>query len=256
MDFTLYKNFAEELALSAGKIIEEGRTNFRVVKQKDLQDVATTADIASEKYIIDKITQKYPDHSIFSEESPEIKNKSDFRWVIDPLDGTKLFVRGIPLYNISICLEFKGEPVTGVVYLPATRQLYSASLGKGAFLNEKQIKVSNQTSLKSSYIGFYIPTKNREVTDYEKGWTVMKKINEQCYRIRQDNSSNIALCFLAQGGIEAYINLTNPPHHHDLVTGLFIAKESGAVIKEFDNGTFLVANNKYIYSSLTDIIKI
>jgi len=82
----------------------------------------------------------------------------------------------------------------------------------------------------------------------------MKKVSESCYRIRSQGSSNIALCWFAQGGLEAYINLTNPPHHHDLVTGLLIAKEAGGIVKEFANGTFLVANNKYIYKELIDII--
>src|SRR5258708_5760241 len=108
MNFSEYKEFAEESAIQAGKLIQKSKYNFEIVKQKDLQDVATSVDMSAEKLIVDAIKEKYPDHSIFSEESPEIDNKSDFRWVIDPLDGTKGFVRGIPLYNVSICLENKG----------------------------------------------------------------------------------------------------------------------------------------------------
>ena len=170
------------------------------------------------------------------------------------MDGTKSYVRGIPLYNVSICLEYNGKAVVGVIYLPATDELYSASSGRGAFINGNKINISSQKQMESSYIGFYIPTKNRKFVNYEKGWNAMKNISEKCYRIRQDNSSNIALCFLARGGVEAYINLTNPPHHHDLVTGLLIANEAGALIKVFDDGTFIVANNKFIYEQLTDII--
>lgn len=252
--YSQYKKFTENVVLEAGKIILNGRTTFQIVKQKDLQDIATSVDIAAEKLIIQSIQEKFPSHSIFSEESPEIDNKSDYRWVIDPLDGTKAYVRGIPLYNVSICLEYKGKPVVGVIYLPATNELYSASLGRGAYLNGKKIKVSNQKSIASSYVGFYIPTKNRKNVNYEKGWKVIKSVAEKCYRIRQDNSSNVGLTFIAKGAIEAYVNLTNPPHHHDLVTGLLIAKEAGAIVKEFVNGTFIVANNKYIFNELTDII--
>jgi len=255
-DLTKYRTFAEDLAISAGRLVLEGKKSFKVVKHKDLQDVATTIDVASEKLIMEAIRKKFPDHSIFSEESPEISKKSDYRWVVDPLDGTKAYVRGIPLYNVSICLEYKGEAVAGVIYLPATKELYSAASGEGAFLNGTRISVSEQESLASSYVGFYTPTKNRKFVEYEKGWQTIIKISEECYRVRQEASSNIALCWLSQGGIEAYVNITNPPHHHDLVTGLLVAKEAGALINEFPNGTFIIANNKYIYSSLTDIIKI
>lgn len=248
-----YFEFAKELTLKAGKIVKEGQNNFKIVNQKDLQDVATTVDIASEKFIISSIRKRYPSHSIFSEESAEIDNKSDYRWVIDSLDGTKAYVRGIPLYNVSICLEHKGEPVVGVIYLPASNELYSASLDGGAYLNGNKIKVSNQESLESSYVGFYSPTKNRKFVNYEKGWVAMKKVSEKCYRIRQDNSSNIALCFLARGGIEAYINLTNPPHLHDLVTGLLIAKEAGAIV-DTENYPVVVCNNQKIYNELNKII--
>lgn len=250
-----FQVFAEQLAKEAGKILLENQKSATTVKQKDVQDVATTADLASEKFIIEAIQKKFPNHSIFSEEREPIDKKSDYRWVIDPLDGTKAYIRGIPLYNVSICLEYKNFPVVGVIFLPATNELYSASLGGGTFLNGFRTNVSKEKSLAGSYIGFYIPTKNRKVVNYEKGWKAMKKVNEKCYRLRQDNSSNIALCFLAKGAVEAYLNLTNPPHHHDLVTGLLIAKEAGAIVHEFDNGTFVAANNKYIFDSLTDIIR-
>jgi myo-inositol-1(or 4)-monophosphatase len=254
MDFTLYKNFAEELVISAGKIVEEGKNSFSVVKQKDLQDVATTVDMASEKFITSGIAEKFPDHSIFSEESPEIDNKSDFRWIIDPLDGTKAYVRGLPLYNVSITLEHKGVPVVAAIYFPPMNDLYIGFAGGGSFRNGKRIKVSEETDLKKSYVGIYFSTKNRPHVNYDEGWSKMRKISESCYRIRAEGSSNIALSWLAHGGMEAYVNLTNPPHHHDLVSGLLIAKEAGALVKEFDDGTFLVANNKYIFESLTGII--
>src|SRR3990172_3534030 len=245
--FLEYRKFAEDLAVKAGKLVLAGQKKLQIVKYKDLQDVTTSVDLKSEKLIIDAISKKYPSHSINSEEGGGTDNKSDFRWTVDPIDGTKTYVRNIPLYNVSICLEFKGEPVAGAIYLPASHQLYSASKSDGAFCGGAKIKISGQKSLKASYVGFYFPTKNRKYVNYEKGWKVMKKVSESCYRIHSQGSSNIALCWFAQGGLEAYINLTNPPHHHDLVTGLFIAKEAGGMVKEFKNGTFIVANNKYIY---------
>jgi len=110
-DFSEYRKFAEELATRAGKLILEGQKELQIVKYKDLQDVTTSVDLASEKLIIDAISKTYPSHSVNSEEAGETDKKSNYRWVIDPIDGTKTYVRNIPLYNISLCLEFDGKPV-------------------------------------------------------------------------------------------------------------------------------------------------
>jgi len=249
-----FRLFSEEVAIRAGKLLLKQQTTATVVEQKDLQDVATTADISSEEFIITQIVKRYPKYSIYSEEHGEIDNSSLYRVIIDPLDNTKAFVRGIPLFNVSICLEHDGVPLAGSIYDPSANQIYSAGRGQGASENGNKIMVSNEKDLSKSYIGFYLPTMNRKFVEYDEGWEAVRKISEQCYRVRAEGSSNMALAWLSRGGLEAYLNLTNPPHHHDLVTGLLIAKEAGAVVKEFDNGTFIVANNKYIFDSLTDII--
>src|SRR3989339_1787351 len=99
------KIFLENLALKAGKIILKHKDNFQVINQKDIQDIATTADFASEKYLVDTILTKYPNHGIVSEEQGETNPDAEFKWIIDPLDGTKEFVRDIPQWNVSIALQ-------------------------------------------------------------------------------------------------------------------------------------------------------
>src|SRR3989344_9199247 len=134
--------FTRKIAIKAGQILLNEQKKVKIVEQKDLQDIATTADILSEKFIINSIQKKYPEHGIFSEEKGEIKKESDYHWVIDPLDGTKEFTRGIPLFNVSIVLEFKGELIVSSVYRPMDNSLYSAAKGVGSFLGNEKIKVS------------------------------------------------------------------------------------------------------------------
>ena len=252
-NFIKYREFAEKIVTKAGEIVLQEKHKAKVVKQKDIQDIATTADIASEKYVIGEITKNFPDHTILSEEAGENEIKSDFRWIIDPLDGTKEFVRDIPLYNISIALEYKNELVVSALYRPDEKTLYSASNGEGSFKNGNKIRVSEQSDLSKSFIYCYLPSYHRDKDKYEWAFEKLKQIGEKVYRLRSLADENTALCWLAQGGIEAYVNLSNMPKLHDIATGLLIAREAGAYNSKL-NMPLVVANNKQIYNELIKII--
>ncbi len=253
MDFLQYKNFAEDLAKKAGKILLENQIKAKVVKYKDSQDIATTADLASEKFIIREISNKYPNHSILSEEQGETDKNSDFEWIIDPLDGTKEFVRNIPMWNCSIALQFKGQTVASVVYRPSEGVLFSSSLKSGSFRNGKKITVSKVKKLEEAFIYCYLPSNKRNTDKYDWAFEKLKLVGKKAYRLRAMSDENTALCWLAQGGCEAYINLCNPPKIHDIIPGLLMAKEAGAFNAE-NNIPLVVANNKSIYNQLIEII--
>lgn len=247
------KTFSEKLARSAGKILLDQQKRARIVKYKDVQDIATTADLASEKYIIGEIIKKYPDHSILSEEQGETDKKSDFEWIIDPLDGTKEYLRDIPLYNVSIALEYKGELVVAALFRPSENVLYSTAKGVGAFKNGKKIHVSSKQKLEESFVYCYLPSFKRNQEKYDWAFDKLQKIGKIAYRLRALADENTALCWLAQGGVEAYINLSNPPKKHDISTGILIAQEAGAII-DTQTHPVVVANNKKIYNELLGII--
>lgn len=247
------QKFAEKLAVNAGTILLRKQKSVRVVKQKDAQDIVTTADLASEKYIIDEITKNYPDHEILSEEAGNNAKKSDYIWIIDPLDGTKEFVRGIPLFNVSIALEYKNELLISALYRPSENVLYSASRGLGAFKDNNKIVVSRKEKLEESFVYCYLPSYKRNQEKYDWAFEKLTKIGKKAYRLRALADENTALCWLAQGGVEAYINLSNPPKKHDIVTGLLIAKEAGG-IADTKNYPVLVCNNQKIYNQLTELI--
>lgn len=249
MDFSEYLKFGEKLARKSGKILLKQQTRARIVKYKDLQDIATTADLASEEYIIGEITEKYPGHSILSEEKGKIDNHSDFEWIIDPLDGTKEYLRDIPLYNVSIALEYKGDMVVAACFRPSEDVLYTAAKGSGAFKNGNPINVSKKEKLEDSFVYCYLPSYVRNKAGYDKAFEKLREVGKHTYRLRALADENTSLCWLAQGGIEAYLNLSNPPKKHDISTGLLIAKEAGAFI-DTENYPVLVCNNEKIYNQI------
>ena len=247
--------FSENLARRAGEILLDHQNKARIVKVKDNnQDIATSADLASEKFILEEINKTYPDHSILSEEQGETDRKSDFLWIIDPLDGTKEFLRDIPLFNVSIALQYKNELIAAALFRPSENILYSAAKDQGAFKNNKKIQVSGKTKLEESFVYCYLPSYKRNAEMYDSSFEKLKEVGKVAYRLRALADENTALCWLAQGGVEAYLNLSNPPKRHDIATGLLIAKESGATI-DTENYPVVVANNKKIYNELVKIIQ-
>ena len=254
--------FTRKIAKKAGQILLNERNKVKIVRQKDIQDFTTSADILSERFIIDSIEKKYPEHGILSEEKGEIKKESDYRWVIDPLDGTKEFTRGIPLFNVSIALEFKCELIVSSVYRPMDNSLYSAAKKVGSFLGNEKIKVSEVNSLDKSFIYCYLPSYHRQKEKYDWAFKILEEIGKRVYRLRSLSDENTALCWLAHGGIEAYINLSNPPKWHDIAPGLLVAQEAEALITDSKGNSFsknhfdgIVASSSKIHDQILDILK-
>jgi myo-inositol-1(or 4)-monophosphatase len=250
-----YKTFCEEMTRVAGKILLDYQNKFKVVNQKDIQDIATSADIASEEYIIKSVLDKYPTQGVLSEEKGSINSESEFIWIIDPLDGTKEYVRGIPQWNCSIALQYKNETVVACVYRPYENVMYSAGKDLGSFKNGEKIHVSDTKNLENSFVYCYIPSYKRNQDKYDEGFANLNKIGKKAYRLRALADENTALCWLASGGCEAYLNLSNPPKDHDILPGLLIAKEAGA-FNAMNKIPLVVANNESVYNELNQIISI
>jgi len=257
-NYSCIKEVAEHLAKKAGKYIVEVKGRARITKQKDILDICTSADLDSEKIIIDGIKSEFPDHSIYSEESGLDGQSSAFRWIIDPIDGTKEYIRGIPLFNVSIAIEQNNILIVSVVYRPSDDSLYSASLGEGAFLNGHKIHVSNIIDLPQSFVYTYLPSFFRNSRDYQSNWAKLGKLGESIYRLRSLADENTMLCWLAQGGHEAYVNISNSPKWYDIAPGLLIAQEAGGFvpshliqnIKTGKNCSIVITNNATIYQEI------
>ena len=149
--------FAQNLALRAGKLLAEKLTQQHQIHYKGTIDLVTEADKMSEELILAEIGCRYPDHGILSEESKEKNKQAPLRWIIDPLDGTTNYAHGFPFFCVSIALEKEGTVALGVIYDPTRDDLFTASLGGGAYLNGKKLQVSSVSDLSHSLLSTGFP---------------------------------------------------------------------------------------------------
>lgn len=256
------KNFLEKLALKAGKYLLENREKFFVVKQKSKLDIATNVDVEVEKIYLTELNQRFPEFNILSEEIGEIDKKSEYTFIIDPLDGTKDYVRGVSLFNTSVSLEKNGETLVSVVYRPAEDELFSSAKGSGSCLNTNRILPSKTLALQDSFIYVHLPTYSRNPEDFPAAWQKLKKLSENVYRIRGLADEHTMCSWVAMGGCEAFVNLTGIPRYWDIAAGLFIAKEAGCTITDINGKNItgrkidsLVVSNAKIHQELLAVLQ-
>lgn len=249
-----FKKAAFLAAKEAGKIIEK---NFRKVNQvsfKKDSSLLTKIDLKSEKTVIQIIKNNFPAHSILSEEKGG-KIGKEYTWIIDPLDGTTNYTRNIPFFSISISLVYRRTPILGVVFNPINKELYFAEKGKGAFLNGKRIKVSQQQILSKAVILF---NKYRAKEDFRKLHRILGIIGEKCPVFRILGSVTLALCYLASGRADVCFALGMNPW--DLSAGVLIIKEAGGKLTNLEGKDWqigeknIIAANKKIHNQILKLI--
>ena len=249
------KNLAIQVAKQSGKSLMKNYGKVKFVKVKDKLSYVTNADLESEKIILSAIRKKYPNHDIISEESGKLNKKSDYRWYIDPLDGTHNYINKIPLFGVSIGLEFKNKMILGVIYLPYFNELYVAEKGKGSFMNGKKIKVSDKKNLKKSFIVtdlvlHYIPGKKIKMLDKLKGFV---------HDMRVLGSAVYGYAAVAKGSADAYLApCTNP---WDVAAGALIVEEALGKVTDFSGNKWkpemnnFISSNKKIHRELLKLLK-
>jgi myo-inositol-1(or 4)-monophosphatase len=230
--------------------------NIETKRDDTAADVVTAADKAAEKLLIEHISTNYPDHAILAEESGETgsdANLSEYRWVIDPLDGTTNFSNGLPLFSVSIAVERFGEPLVGVVYAPYLNEMFHAVFGHGAFLNGKEIRTSGKTKLEESVVATGFPVDKALTTD--NNLEDFSHIMPQVRGIRRLGSAAIDICYVAAGYLDGYweINL----HRWDVAAASLIAREAGALVSSFrqDREISLLATAPALHARLLSILK-
>ena len=249
IDLKQTNKLAVDLAKYAGKMLIDNSDKISVVEFKDRQDICTNMDLKIEKMIISKIEENFPDHNILSEEIGDLKKESDYLWILDPIDGTKHYLRGLPLYTVSIALQYRGEIILGVIYNPSTQRLYHATKGHGAFLNNKKIKVSSTNDLENSFIYLDI-SKILELSDKESKIALsrLQELLYKTYRIRHLGVGSLGFSYLAQGGYDGYFDLTGKTKFVDIAAGIIILKEAGGEATDLD-GTPIDKNSKHFIAS-------
>lgn len=215
-------------------------------------DVVTAADKAAEKYIIDAIHSAYPSHAILSEESGADNRVSPFRWVIDPLDGTTNFSAGLPLFSVSIGLEYHGEPVLGVVYAPYLGEMFHAVKGRGAYLNDSPIHPTSNRQLSHAVVATGFPVDKDRTRD--NNLDNVERILPHVRGLRRLGSAAIDLCYVAAGYLDAYWELNL--HPWDVAAGAVIIAEAGARLTHFrdDRNLSVVASCPALHDELLGLL--
>jgi myo-inositol-1(or 4)-monophosphatase len=236
------KDTAIIAAKEAGQILLENFQKIKTVNRKGERELVSNVDIASENKILEIIKNKYPDHDILCEESGLQKNASDYKWVIDPLDGTHNYIYGINMFGVSIALEYKGEIVLGVVNMPSTNEIYWAEKDKGAYLNGERIHVSDRGMKNALAIydsGIYTNTEER--TGF------LAKLVTKIFNIRMFGASTRHLTYIASGSADLQIEYGDKPW--DFAAGGLIVEEAGGKITKLDGSKWSIYNEGYISSN-------
>ncbi|GBL04763.1 inositol-1-monophosphatase [Glaciecola sp. KUL10] len=227
-------NIAVRAARSAGSVIARGFENIDdlEIQQKGANDFVTKVDKEAEQAIISKIQQSYPDHMFVGEEGGVVEGNADFKWVIDPLDGTTNFIKGIPHFCVSIALLYKGRLDQAVVFDPIRGELFTASRGNGAQLNGKRIRASQAKELSNTVLATAFPFKDRDYLDIYMA--SFKEIFSQAGDIRRGGSAALDLAYVAAGRVDGYWEKGIKPW--DIAAGELIAREAGALVTDFKGG--------------------
>jgi myo-inositol-1(or 4)-monophosphatase len=251
-------NIAVKAARAGGQIINRASLDLDRIKvsQKQHNDFVTEVDKASEAAIIGILLGAYPDHSILAEESGATDNRSDYQWVIDPLDGTSNFIHGFPYYCVSIALLHKGIATQAVIYDPTRNDLYTASRGAGAYLNDKRIRVGRRDRLADGLIGTGFPF--RDGSDVEGYLRLFGKMTESCAGLRRPGAAALDLANVAAGRLDGFFE--QGLHPWDVAAGSLLVSEAGGLIGNYrGDANFMdlgeiVAGNPKIFAQMVRIL--
>lgn len=230
----------QELALDAGALLMSffGKVS---IEYKGDADLVTQADRASEKLIVERIRKQWPDHDLLGEEGSRTETGSDFRWYIDPLDGTTNFAHGFPVFCVSLALEYQGERIAGVIYDPSRQEMFAASRGGRAQLNGKPIRVSGTPRLVESLVATGFPShkrhKNPNIHFYHQ-------ITLRSHGIRRAGSAALDLCYVASGRYDAFWEFNLNPW--DTAAGVLMVEEAGGKVTNFSGAPFSIDSRQVL----------
>ncbi|MEB8434141.1 inositol monophosphatase family protein [Cocleimonas sp. KMM 6892] len=230
-------NMAIKAAHEAGDIIARSadRIDQLQIENKDKNDFVSEIDRAAEDTIIGILKKAYPDHSFIGEESGKIEGTSkEYEWIIDPLDGTTNFLYGVPHYAVSIALKKNGKIDQGVVYDPMRDDLFHASRGGGAFLNNRRIRVSKRLSLENALLGTGIPYRPDQAEIVDTYQLTMKALMLNTAGVRRAGSASLDLAYVAAGRYDGFWEFGL--QEWDIAAGVLLVQEAGGLVGDMQGG--------------------
>jgi len=253
-------NVAVKAARAAGNIINRAALDVESVRvsQKQVNDFVTEVDQASEKTIIETLLTAYPGHAIWAEESGKEHGAqdSDYVWIIDPLDGTTNFIHGLPIYCVSIALAVKGKIEQAVVYDPTRNDLFTATKGRGAYMNNRRIRVAKRTRLQECLISTGFPYRFDD--NIQHYLSLLGDILPRTAGIRRPGAAALDLAYVAAGFTDGFFELGLQPW--DVAAGALLITEAGGLVGNFSGeANFLeqrecLAANPRVYGQLVGLL--
>ena len=248
---------SQNASIDAGKILKENMRKDRSVKFKGKVNLVTEMDLRSEKLIVTRLRKELPSASFLTEEGSAAENDSEFKWVIDPLDGTTNYAHSLPIWCVSIALEYQGEIVLGCVYDPTRDELFTATTGLPAKMNGKVISVSRCGSLNRALLTTGFPydirTSRRNNLNYFCDFAVTAQA------VRRGGSAALDLCYVAMGRFDGFWEIKL--HPWDTAAGALIVTRAGGRVSTFDGKPFsiycdnLIASNGLIHRQMMKVLQ-
>ncbi len=237
-------------AREAGAFQKEHFGTALTIERKSTQtDLVTEVDKGSEKMILERIRRLYPGHSILAEETGRQAGSSDYCWIVDPLDGTTNYAQGLPIFAVSIALQYKEKSVLGVVYAPMTDQLYTAVVGEGAFLNGRRLHVANKEKLMECVVATGFPYDSASHPDNNANYA--SHLIPMLRGLRRMGAAAYDLAQVATGTLDGYWELGLAPW--DVAAGTLLVTEAGGVVQPWvgKRGNAVVAGNARIVHQIS-----
>jgi len=229
----------QAMAREAGSLLMDYFRQRVKIEYKGDVDLVTVADRKSEALILERIRKQFPSHDVMGEEGARIETGSEYKWYVDPLDGTTNFAHGYPVFCVSLAVEHRGQRVAGVIYDPTRDEMFSAELGGGARLNDKAMHVSNTANLGESLVATGFPSqkrhKNPNIYFYHQ-------LTLRTHGVRRAGSAALDLCNVASGRFDGFWEFNLNPW--DTAAGVLIVEEAKGKVTDFSGGPFQIASHE------------
>lgn len=251
-------DIAKKATKQAGKYLKQEffLWNRGQAKYKTSRELVTKCDKHAEKIIFSYIKKHFPEYAILSEESGLLDKKSDYFWVVDPLDGTSNFSNHIPLFTSSISLFYKNEVVLGVTYMPILDEMYSATLNDGFYKNNKKMSVSKITDLKKAVLSY---NHGQGMLNTKRAYKIYEHFHLNAFRCRNIYSTTLQMALVAAGNIDGYI--VSGARLWDVAAGVIMIREAGGTLTDWNKKHWnkksqsIIATNEHLYNTVVRHMK-
>jgi myo-inositol-1(or 4)-monophosphatase len=249
-----YLDAAAEIARESGGLLVTYFERKVAFEYKGEHDLVTVADRASEALVVERLRSHFPSHSIVAEEGGGYETGGEFRWYVDPLDGTTNFAHGFPMFNVTLALEQRGDLIAGVVFDPLRNEMFSAERGSGAYLNGRRMAVSSAARLEDSLVATGFPNRRRHANTNVHYYHQLAMAS---HGVRRAGAAALDLAYVAAGRLDGFWEFGLSPW--DMAAGKLLVEEAGGACSSMDGSPHtlasadLLADNGKIHSAMIEI---